>query len=90
MTPEEKKARIDYLWRKIRTSIKIKGNFKEIAEIGRAEDRDNFGLDSDCSFELPEGQELEEDLHYEDDNVFTDLSWFLINPESKFSMFQNI
>ena len=39
---------------------------------------------------MSESQELEEHLHLEDDNTFNDLAWYMINPESNFSIFQNV
>ena len=52
--------------------------------------RANFGLDSDVEYELSEGQSLEEELQFEEPADFSDLAWYLISPESRFSQFQNI
>ena len=90
MSAAEKKERIDYLWGRLRAASKIKGGLNYVVNRDNKKDRENFGLDSDMDYELSESQELEEQLHEENEDEYTNLAWFLINPESNFSMFQNI
>ena len=90
MTREEKKERIDYLWGRLRAASRIKGGLNYVVNRDNKKDRENFGLDSDIEFELSESQELEEQLSYENEDEYNNLAWYLINPESNFSLFQNI
>ena len=87
MSAAEKKERIDYLWGRLRAASKIRGGLNYVVNRDNKKDRENFGLDSDMEYELSESQELEEQLHEENEDEYTNLAWFLINPESNFSMF---
>ena len=51
---------------------------------------ENFGLDTSMDYEVAESQELEELLRDCDGGTFEEMAWYLINPESSFSQFQNI
>ena len=60
MTEEEKKARIQWLWGKLRIAAKIKGGLDYLERYEKGKDIENLGLDSDASLELSDSQELEE------------------------------
>ena len=90
MSPEERKARVAYLWSRVRAAAWASGGLTELRGRDDARARENFGLDSDVEYELSEGQSLEEELQFEEPADFSDLAWYLISPESRFSQFQNI
>ena len=90
MSQEERKARVAYLWGRVRAAARASGGLDEMKGRDNARARANFGLDSDVEYELSEGQSLEEELHFEEEAGFSDLAWYLISPESRFSQFQNI
>ena len=90
MTDEEKKERINYLWDKLRESVKTRSITKFVETADKNDGRINLGLDSSVDYELSEAQQLEEELVYEDDGGFNDLAWYLVNPESNISKFQNV
>ena len=64
MTKEEKKARVNYLWSRLRAASKVKGGLSYVVNKDLEKDRANFGLDSEIEDEqdrcLSESQELEE------------------------------
>ena len=90
MTEEEKKARIKHLWSLVRKSVRARSIMKFVIKEEKKGGMDNLGLDSSVDYELSESQQLEEELVYEDDGGFNDLAWYLVNPESNLSKFQNV
>ena len=90
MSKAEKQERIQYLWGRIKMAMKIRGGLQRVVNEDNEKGRLNFGLDSDVEYELSESQELEEQLQYEPEGSYNTLAWYLINPESNLSKFQNI
>ena len=86
MTADEKKARIEGLWDTVRDAVRFQGGFSYIAHKNNEKDRKAFGLSTDITYELPESQEVEEEIRDLEKPVFDDMAWYLINPESNFSI----
>ena len=56
MTPAMRKKRIAYLWGKARTAVKMKAIFDQVKSEVTNKNIDNFGLDSDVDYFLPDNQ----------------------------------
>ena len=84
MNESQRKRRIKNLWRKVRFYVMTQGSFQQIMKIKEDKRRERFGLDTDRSEFLPEDQELEQQLVYEDDSISSSLPGYLINPDSQF------
>ena len=56
MTPAMRKRRIAYLWGKARTAVKVKTIFDQVESKAIHKGIDNFGLDSDVEYFLPDNQ----------------------------------
>ena len=90
MNARERKERIDKLWRKLRFIVKTKGALSNVMTIKEASRRERFGLDTDRSECLPESQELESQLVYEETGLHGNLPGYIINPELTFSKVKNV
>ena len=90
MNERQKKEHIKALWKKVRFYVMTKGSFQHIMRVKEAKRRERFGLDTDRSAYLPEEQELESQLVYEDDSIQSTLPGYIINPESTFSKVKNV
>ena len=87
----EKQARIDYLWNKVRLAVITGSSVGKKIEVRREEKR-NVIISSDESMALPDVKVLEEHLDedYEDRQEETDLSWYLVEKQSKCSKVMSV
>ena len=90
MTQQERKDRVQYLWKRLRIVVKHKGLIHRLMQETYEKERKRYGLDPNISQRLNPDQELENMIVFENqDQALTDLPWYIVNPQKPLYKVQN-